>query len=203
MSLLCLLFVLILKLTYYFPWSHLGGAPPKGGRGQGAGPGGPPRGGSPGPTRRLDPISLQKPRKKALGGSWRGPCRGPRGLYVGTRGPLGGSGGPSRGGTPRGAARWPPSLRARLPVGSRPPGGAPRGPAPRRGWGGAGALGGGKKKEHDEKGVIGGAGGPPPRAAPPGGPYGGLRTPWGQNQANSSITEDYSGGRGATQNPKA
>jgi putative polyketide hydroxylase len=109
------------------PSAPLGGAPPMGGRGPEAGPGGPPRGGPRGrPVIR--PLFLSHHNEKqALGGSWGGPGGAPGGSLWSPGGLLGGSGGPSRGGTPRGAPWWPPSLRTILPFWSRPPGGPPRG----------------------------------------------------------------------------
>jgi translation initiation factor IF-2 len=105
------------------PAAPLGGAPPMGGRGPEAGPGGPPPGGTPGPPRHRPRVRPTTPAKRPGGGPGGGPWGGPGGVSVGPRGPLGGSGGPSRGGTPRGAPWWPPSLRTILPFRSRPPGG--------------------------------------------------------------------------------
>jgi hypothetical protein len=119
-----------------------------------------PRGAPPGGGPRGRPVAWTLYRCKNLekrpwGGAGGGPWGGPGGVSVGPRGPRGGSGGPSRGGTPRGAPWWPPSLRTILPFWSRPPGG----------------------------------------------PFWGVRTRWGQNQAKSSLTVVYRGGRGAP--PKA
>jgi hypothetical protein len=175
------------RLTLRRFWAPLQRAHPgrfRGGRGPGAGAVGPPWG-VPGADASPGPSLLQKRMNMALGGSRGGPWGGPGGGSVGPRGPLGGSGGPSRGGTPRGAPWWPPSLRTILPFWSRPPGGPPGGgppggpPGGPRGAPGGGAPGGG------------------PRGGPPGGHFWGVRTRWGQNQAKSSLTVVYRGGRGA------
>jgi hypothetical protein len=90
-------------------------------------------GGPPGGVPGADPSSgpgFGPHQNKIMpwGGSWGGPWGGPGGFSVGPRGALVGAGGPSRGGTPRGAPWWPPALRTLLPFWSRPPGGPPGGP---------------------------------------------------------------------------
>jgi hypothetical protein len=104
--------------------------------------------------------------------------------------PWGGPGG-APGGAPGGGV-WGPGGReggGGGPSRGGPPGGAPGGPPPARPLRPFGRPPGG---------------GPPggrPGGGPPGGHFWGVRTRWGQNQAKSSLTVVYRGGRGAP--PKA
>jgi hypothetical protein len=153
------------------PSSPLGGAPPIGGRGPEAGPGGPPRGGP-----RGGPVS--------------GPRFGhtlkttrPWGGRGGAPGPRGGAGGPLPGGYPPGDP-----LVAALPTDNTallepPPRGGPRGrpvigpryvtqqPRKRPGVGVLGGpLGGPRGGLGGAQGASGGVRGPLPGGYPPGGP---------------------------------
>jgi translation initiation factor IF-2 len=165
------------------PWGGPGGAPggPRGGRGVaqgglGRGPGDPPRRVPPGgPRGARPPYGEDSPTGAA-------PTAGPSCVdALLEKGGGGGVGGPrgGRGGAP-GAAGG---------VGGPRPGGSPRG-GPL-----VAAL------SSDLTALLE----PPPwgapRGGPPGGHFWGVRTRWGQNQAKSSLTVVYRGGRGAP--PKA
>jgi hypothetical protein len=151
------------------------GSAPNCGTGSRSWPWGAPPGGSPGPTRHRAPIMVSPQRKQGPGGV------------------LGG-------GPPRAPPRPPPPP----PPPSPPPPPPPHPAAQRRAPGASGGGRGGAPR--GPPGAPPGArpGGAPrggPRGGPPGGHFWGVRTRWGQNHAQSSVTVVYRGGRGAP--PKA
>jgi hypothetical protein len=195
MSLLVVFLVCFFVYNTNLPLVASRGSAPNGGTGSRRWPWGAPPGGPPGPTRHRAPGSLPTSPKHGPGGVLGGPLGGPLGGSLwGPGGLRGGPGAPPGGGPPVG----PPG--GRTPYGQYcPSGSAPQGASAPRGPTEAPALGGTPR----------GAPWWPPSlrtilpfwSRPPGGHFWGVRTRWGQNQAKSSLTVVYRGGRGPP--PKA